>query len=227
MFNEAAAARLTSACSTPGPALALSIFFFFPFFNDRCCVSATRGTHYVTFPAVSAAAVEAATAGTGIITGNTVLLVRPCLLFGSGESQCHWDSIFRDFIHDKANSFSRPTTWQHKSQSLTVFDHLTVTPASIQIKAGGKTKAAAARLNNIITSTFGNGQTGVFPGFVSEPTLRYVLTNVGLVCRELLQTFYSSHRVKPWSFMRWTLNQHSYCRRVFLFPPPDMAALQG
>lgn len=47
-------------------------FFSFPFFNDRCCVSATLGTHYVTFPAVSAAAVEAATAGTGVITGNTV-----------------------------------------------------------------------------------------------------------------------------------------------------------
>lgn len=73
MFNEAADARLTSACFTPGAVLAPRFFFFsFLFFNDRCCVSATRGTHYVTFPAVSAAAVEAATAGTGIITGNTV-----------------------------------------------------------------------------------------------------------------------------------------------------------
>lgn len=40
------------------------------------------------------------------------------------------------------DTFSLPTTWQHKSQSLTVFDHLTVTPASVRIKAGGKTNAA-------------------------------------------------------------------------------------
>lgn len=50
----------------------LTAFFLPFFFNDRCCVSATRGTRYVTFPAVSAAAVEAATTGTGIITGNSV-----------------------------------------------------------------------------------------------------------------------------------------------------------
>lgn len=72
MFNEAAAARLTSACFTPGVVLALCFFSSLSFFNDRCCVSATRGTRYVTFPAVSAAAVEAATTGTGIITGNSV-----------------------------------------------------------------------------------------------------------------------------------------------------------
>lgn len=48
-------------------------FFLFLFFNDRCCVSATRGARYVSFPAVSAAVEEAAAAtGIRIITGNSV-----------------------------------------------------------------------------------------------------------------------------------------------------------
>lgn len=180
----------------------LSLFFsFFPFFNDRCCVSATRGTHYVTFPAVSAAAVEAATAGAGIITGNTVCdanqknfavccLSGPACFLVSGESQCHWDSIFRDFIHDKANSMrilfryrQRGSTKANHWPFLTIW--LLLQPA-FESKLVVKQMQLESRLNNIMTSTFGNGQTGVFPGFVSEPTLRHVLTNVGLVCRELL-----------------------------------------
>lgn len=37
---------------------------------------------------------------------------------------------------------------------------------------------------------------------------------------------YSSHRVKPWSFMSQILNQSNYCHRVFLFPP-NTATQQG
>lgn len=93
--------------------------------------------------------------GTGVITGNTVCdanqknfaaccLSGPACLLVQVSLSVIGTQFFRDFVHDEVNStgilFPLTTTWQRKSRSL--FDRLTVTPASIQIKAGGETKAA-------------------------------------------------------------------------------------